>query len=48
MAVTLQYLDSLLDQSAAAPSEFSRAGIVDKYGIPVGCYGKFSPFLVKL
>jgi hypothetical protein len=48
MPVTLQDFDGFLDQRVAAPSEFSRAGIVDEDSIPVACYGKFSAFLVKL
>ncbi len=29
-----------LDQCAAAPYDLSRPGVVDQYGVPVGCYGK--------
>jgi hypothetical protein len=48
MPLTVQDFDGFLDQSVPVPSEFSRAGIVDKDSIPVACYGKFSAFLVKL
>jgi hypothetical protein len=36
-----------LDQRTAAPYDLSRTGVVDQYGVPVGCYGKLR-FLVKL
>jgi hypothetical protein len=32
----------------AAPYDLSRTRVVDQYGIPVGCYGFCSRFLVKL
>ena len=48
VAVLRQDFDGPLDQRAAFPSEFARAGIVDQDGVPVGCDGVFSGFLVRL
>jgi hypothetical protein len=36
------------DQRAPFPPEFTGAGIVDEDSPPVGCYGMFSGFLVRL
>jgi hypothetical protein len=44
----LEDLDGPLQQRAALMSDLARTGVENQNGIPVGCYGIYSGFLVTL
>jgi hypothetical protein len=48
VAAFLENFNGPPDERASAPAEPARVSVVDQDGVPVGGYGIFSGFLVKL